>query len=117
LFSTRVINAQKFSDAEVNRKEEPELIIYAFKSPSNHCAHCGRDRTAPLRKTKLASHSPLVLELLSFSRRAGLVMITVGTLVERGFVGLNNEPWLCLGVNPHVGQLLVVVDLIGKKKN
>ena len=28
-------------------------------------------------------------------------MMTVGTMVERGFVDVNNEPWLCLGVDPH----------------
>ena len=43
-------------------------------------------------------------------------MITVGTMVERGFVNVNNEPWLCLGVDPRVGQLLVIEDLIGKIK-
>jgi hypothetical protein len=43
-------------------------------------------------------------------------MMTVGTMVERGFVDVNNEPWLCLGVNPRVGQLLVIEDLIEKIK-
>ena len=43
-------------------------------------------------------------------------MITVGRMVERGFVKLNNEPWLCLGVDPRAGRLLAVEDLIGKKK-
>ena len=43
-------------------------------------------------------------------------MITVGTMVERGFVDVNIEPWLCLGVDPRVGQLLVVEDLIRKIK-
>ena len=42
-------------------------------------------------------------------------MITVGTMVERGFVDVNNEPWLCLGVDPRV-RLLVIEDLIGKIK-
>ena len=44
-------------------------------------------------------------------------MMTVGTMVERGFVDVNNEPWLCLGVDPRAGRLLAVEDLIGKKKN
>ena len=43
-------------------------------------------------------------------------MITVGTMVERGFVDVNNEPWLCLGVDPRVEQLLVIEDLIWKIK-
>ena len=43
-------------------------------------------------------------------------MMTVGTMVERGFVDVNNEPWLCLGVDPCVGQLLVIEDLIVKIK-
>ena len=43
-------------------------------------------------------------------------MITVDTMVERGFVDINNEPWLCLGVDPCVRQLLVIEDLIGKIK-
>ena len=43
-------------------------------------------------------------------------MITVGTMVEREFVDVKNEPWLCLGVDPRVGQLLVIEDLIGKIK-
>ena len=44
-------------------------------------------------------------------------MITVGKMVERGFVDVNNEPWLCLGVNPRAGQVLAVKDQIGKIKN
>ena len=41
-------------------------------------------------------------------------MITVGTMVERGFESVNNEPWLCLDVDPCIGKLLVIEDLIGK---
>ena len=44
-------------------------------------------------------------------------MVTVGTVVGRGFVGVDDEPWLCLGVDPRAGRLLAVEDLIGKKKN
>ena len=43
-------------------------------------------------------------------------MITVGTMVGKIFVNVNNEPWLCLGVDPRVGQLLVIEDPIGKIK-
>ena len=43
-------------------------------------------------------------------------MISVGTMVEREFVDVKNEPWLCLGVDPRVGQLLVIEDLIVKIK-
>ena len=43
-------------------------------------------------------------------------MITVGTMVGKGLVNVNNEPWLCLGVGSCVGQLLVIEDLIGKIK-
>ena len=46
----------------------------------------------------------------------GPVMVTVGTVVGRGFVGVDEEPWLCLGVDPRAGRLLAVEDLIGKKK-
>ena len=46
----------------------------------------------------------------------GPVMVTVGTVVGRGFVGVDDEPWLCLGVDPRAGRLLAVEDLIGKKK-
>ena len=47
----------------------------------------------------------------------GPVMVTVGTVVGRGFVGVDDEPWLCLGVDPRAGRLLAVEDLIGKIKN
>ena len=43
-------------------------------------------------------------------------MITVGTMVGKIFVNVNNEPWLCLGVDPRVEQLLVIADLILKIK-
>ena len=43
-------------------------------------------------------------------------MGTVGITVGRGFVSIDDEPWLCLGVDPRAGRLLAVEDLIGKKK-
>ena len=46
----------------------------------------------------------------------GPVMVTVGTVVGRGFVGVDEEPWLCLGVDPRAGRLLAVEDRIEKKK-
>ena len=47
----------------------------------------------------------------------GPVIVTVGAVVARGFVGVDEEPWLCLGVDPLAGRLLAVEDLIGKKNN
>ena len=43
-------------------------------------------------------------------------MVTVGTVVGRGFLSVDDEPWLCLGVDPHAGRLLAVEDRIEKKK-
>ena len=42
-------------------------------------------------------------------------MISVGAVVGRGFVGVNNELWLFIGVDLRAGKFLGVDDSSGKQ--
>ena len=42
-------------------------------------------------------------------------MISVGSVIGRGFVGVNNELWLIIGVDLCAGKFLGVDDSSGKR--